>query len=254
MIIDTHAHYDDERYDEDRDALLQSMQERHMIAVNAATDRKSMEKIMQMIDTYDNLYGMIGIYPEYVENYSDVDLSEMKELSSHPKIVAIGEIGLDYHWEGNPPKEAQILWFKKQIALAKETGLPINVHSRDAAADTLDVIKSENAAECGGIIHCFSYSPEMAAEYVKLGFYIGIGGVVTFSNAKKLVEVVEKTPIENLVLETDCPYLAPTPHRGERNSSLYLDAVIEKIATIKGLSSEEVERITEENARKVYGI
>ncbi len=254
MIIDTHAHYDDERYDEDRDALLQSMKERHMIAVNAATDRKSMEKIMQMIDTYDNLYGMIGIYPEYVENYSDADLSEMKELSSHPKIVAIGEIGLDYHWEGNPPKETQILWFKKQIALAKDTGLPINVHSRDAAADTLDVIKSENAAECGGIIHCFSYSPEMAAEYVKLGFYIGIGGVVTFSNAKKLVEVVETTPIENLVLETDCPYLAPTPHRGERNSSLYLNAVAEKIAMIKNLPFEEVERITEENARKVYGI
>lgn len=254
MIIDTHTHYEDECYDADRDELLQKMKESGILAVNAATDRKSMEAIMRMIDKYENLYGMLGIYPEYVGEDTETDLNLIRELAKHPKIVAIGEIGLDCHWEENPPKEVQIEWFRKQIALAKETGLPINVHSRDAAEDTLRVIREENAAACGGIIHCFSYSSEIAGEYVKLGFHIGVGGVVTFSNAKKLKEVVAKIPIENIVLETDCPYLAPTPHRGERNSSLYLKEVIAQIALIKDMSIEEVERITEENARKVYGI
>ncbi|MBO4901822.1 MAG: TatD family hydrolase [Lachnospiraceae bacterium] len=254
MIIDTHAHYDDERFDTDRDELLLKLQEMHMIAVNACTDRRNCEVNLQMVEKYACLYGMIGIYPEYVDQHTDADLNRMKEMASHPKIVSIGEIGLDYHWEENPPKEVQIEWFRKQIRLAKEVHLPINVHSRDAAEDTLDVIRSENAKECGGIIHCFSYSPEIAREYVKLGFYLGIGGVVTFSNAKKLKEVVKAVPVENIVTETDCPYLAPVPHRGERNSSLYLPAVLEAIAGLKGLSTEEVERITEENARKVYGI
>ena len=254
MIIDTHAHYEDTRFDEDRDELFSKMKESGILAVNAATDRDSFEKILQMSARYDNLYGMLGVYPEYVGNETESDLAKIREEAGNQKIVAIGEIGLDYHWEENPDKEIQIEWFKKQIRLAKETGLPINVHSRDAAQDTLSVIRSENASEVGGIIHCFSYSPEIAKEYVKMGFYIGVGGVVTFSNAKKLKEVVSQIPIENIVLETDCPYLAPVPHRGERNSSLYLPAVINEIASIKGMSAGEVESITEKNARKVYGI
>ncbi len=254
MVIDTHAHYDDARFDADRDAILADMQSRQILAVNAATDQKSGGMILQMIDRYENLYGMLGIYPEYVGRDTEAQLDWIRSKAVHPKIVAIGEIGLDYYWEENPDKEEQIFWFRKQIALAKELGLPINVHSRDAAEDTLCVIREENAKECGGIIHCFSYSPEIAKEYVKLGFYIGVGGVVTFSNARKLKEVVEQTGMENIVLETDCPYLAPTPHRGKRNDSRLLFHVIEEIAKIKGIQKEEVERITAENAGKVYGI
>ena len=254
MIIDTHAHYDDDRFDADRKELLQSLQEKNMIAVNVSVDRKSCEETMRLIGEYAALYGMLGIYPEFVGSDTEADLAWIRKQGTDPKIVAIGEIGLDYHRDDSPRREEQIFWFKKQIALAKELSLPINVHSRDAAADTLEVIRSENAAECGGIIHCFSYSPEIAREYVGMGFFLGIGGVVTFSNAKKLREVVAQTPAENLVLETDSPYLAPVPHRGERNSSLYLTAVIDAIAQIKGMTPEEVERITEENAKKVYGI
>ncbi len=254
MVIDTHAHYDDARFDADRDAILADMQSRQILAVNAATDQKSGEMILQMIDRYENLYGMLGIYPEYVGRDTEAQLDWIRSKAVHSKIVAIGEIGLDYYWEENPDKEEQIFWFRKQIALAKELGLPINVHSRDAAEDTLRVIREENAKECGGIIHCFSYSPEIAKEYVKLGFYIGVGGVVTFSNARKLKEVVEQIGMENIVLETDCPYLAPTPHRGKRNDSRLLVHVIEEIAKIKGMQTEEVERITAENAGKVYGI
>ena len=254
MIIDTHAHYDDDRFDTDREAVLRGLKEQNMIAVNVSVDKKSCESTLQLIEEYEMLFGMLGIYPEFVGPDTGTDLDWIREKARHPKIVAIGEIGLDYHRDDTPKKEEQIFWFKKQIALAKELSLPINVHSREAAADTLEVIRSENAAECGGIIHCFSYSPEIANEYVKLGFYLGIGGVVTFSNAKKLREVVAQTPIANLVLETDSPYLAPTPHSGERNSSAYLPAVIDAIAQIKGLDAAQVERITEENARKVYGI
>ena len=254
MIIDTHAHNDDDRFDADRKELLQSLQEKNMIAVNVSVDRKSCEETMRLIGEFPALYGMLGIYPEFVGSDTEADLVWIRKQGTDPKIVAIGEIGLDYHRDDSPQREEQIFWFKKQIALAKELSLPINVHSRDAAADTLEVIRSENAAECGGIIHCFSYSPEIAREYVGMGFFLGIGGVVTFSNAKKLREVVAQTPAENLVLETDSPYLAPVPHRGERNSSLYLTAVIDAIAQIKGMTPEAVERITEENAKKVYGI
>ncbi len=252
MIIDTHAHYDDKRFDADLDGIMRDMKAQDMIAVNASIDRKSWDDTIRLVDRYENLYGMLGIYPEYVADYDDADLDRIRELASHPKIVAIGEIGLDCHYDDHPPKELQIEWFGKQIRLAKELQLPINVHSRDAAEDTLNVIRTENAAECGGIIHCFSSSPEIALEYVKLGFYLGIGGVVTFSNAKKLKEVVKAVPVENIVLETDCPYLAPMPHRGERNSSLYLPLVIKEIAALKDMTVDDVEKITEANAGKVY--
>ncbi len=254
MVIDTHAHYDDKRFEADLDQIMASMKSQGMIAVNASIDRKSWEDTIRLIETYEPLYGMLGIYPEYVADYGDQDLDRIRELSAHERIVAIGEIGLDYHYENHPDKELQITWFRKQISLAKELHLPINVHSRDAAEDTLNVIRNENAAACGGIIHCFSSSPEIALEYVKLGFYLGIGGVVTFTNAKKLKEVVKAVPVKNIVLETDCPYLAPMPHRGDRNSSLYLPLVIEEIARLKGLTAAEVEEITEQNAKEVYGL
>ena len=172
-------------------------------------------------------------------------------MSSFPKCVAIGEIGLDYYWP-EPDHELQKKWFKRQIALAREVELPIIVHSRDAAADTVDILKSENAGELGGVVHCFSYSKEVAQECVKMGFYIGIGGVLTFKNGRKMKEVAEAVPMEKIILETDCPYLAPEPFRGKRNSSLYLPYVVSAMAQIKGISEEEVISITEANAREMY--
>ena len=177
----------------------------------------------------------------------------IKELAGNTKVVAIGEIGLDYYGE-NKDSELQKKWFRRQLRLAKELNLPVNVHSRDAAYDTMSVLKEEEFKGLRGIIHCFSYSLEMAREYVDMGYYIGVGGVVTFKNGKKLQSIVEDIPLERIVLETDCPYLSPVPYRGRRNSSLYLTYVIDKIADIRNIKYEEVEKVTYENALKVYGL
>lgn len=257
MIIDTHAHYDDEQFDTDRDILLSNdklLSGGIAAIVNASANMKGCRATLELVNKYEKVYGMLGVHPEDVTELTDEDYEWIRINSHHNKIVAIGEIGLDYYYEGNPPKDAQAEHFKRFIRLAKEVGLPINVHSREATEDTLNIIISENAAEVGGIIHCFSSSAEIALQYVNMGFYIGVGGVVTFKNGKKLKEVVEKCPLERLVLETDCPYLAPTPHRGERNSSYYLPLVASEIAAIKGISVEEVLSVTEKNAGKVYGI
>lgn len=257
MIIDTHAHYDDEQFNNDRQILLSGdqMEASGILAiVNASASMEGCKATLELVNKYDKVYGMLGVHPEDIRNLSDEDYEWIRVNSADPKIVAIGEIGLDYYYENNPPREMQMEHFRRFIRLAKEVGLPINVHSREATADTMDIIIEEKASEVGGIIHCFSSSAEVALQYIKMGFYIGIGGVVTFKNGKKLKEVVEKSPLESLVLETDCPYLAPTGHRGERNSSYYLTAVVSEIARIKGISEEEVLRITEINARKVYGI
>lgn len=257
MIIDTHAHYDDEQFDIDRDILLSSdelLTGGIAAIVNASANMKGCRATLDLLNNYEKVYGMLGVHPEDVMELTDEDYDWIRENSKHKKVVAIGEIGLDYYYENNPSKEIQIEHFRRFIRLAKEVGLPINVHSREATEDTLNVIISENAAEVGGIIHCFSSSAEIALQYIKMGFYIGIGGVVTFKNGRKLKEVVEKCPLEKLVLETDCPYLAPTPHRGERNSSYFLPLVASEIAEIKGISVEEVLSVTEKNARKVYGI
>lgn len=257
MIIDTHAHYDDEQFDIDREILLsnEEMAKGGIAAiVNASANMEGCRATLELTNKYDNVYGMLGVHPEDVEELTDADYEWIRENCSNPGIVAVGEIGLDYYYEDNPPKEIQTEHFRRFIRLAKEVGLPINVHSREATEETMKIIVEENAKEVGGIIHCFSSSAEVALQYINMGFYIGIGGVVTFKNGKKLKEVVEKCPIESLVLETDCPYLAPTGHRGERNSSYYLPAVVREIADIKGISEEEVLRITENNARKVYGI
>ena len=187
-----------------------------------------------------------GIHPwEAAEG----DLATVREHVGPAQIV--GEIGLDYYWE-EPDHETQKKWFHRQLNLARELKLPVIIHSRDAAKDTLDIMKEEHSEEIGGVIHCFSYGKEMAAEYLKIGFYLGIGGVLTFKNAKKLLEVAEMAPLDRLVLETDCPYLAPVPNRGKRNSSLNLPYVAEKLAEIKKCTPEEIVRATEENARRLY--
>ncbi len=254
MIFETHAHYDDDRYDEDREELIASLKDGGIgLVCNISSEVGNCDKTIDLIEKYDFFYGTIGVHPSYTGELNEENFAHLCELARHEKIVAIGEMGLDYYYD-EPGKDVQKEWFSRQLSLAKELKLPVVIHSRDAAADTMEMIKASNAGEYGGVIHCYSYSTEMAKEYVSMGFYIGIGGVLTFKNAKKLKEVVECLPLENIVLETDCPYLAPVPHRGERNSSLYLPLVAEEIAGIKGVSVEEVERVTFENARRMYKV
>lgn len=253
MIIDTHAHYDDEQFDIDRDELLSSLEAGGISeVVNASASVHSWDKILELTRKYSFVYGMIGVHPDEIGDLDEESFAKMEKLISEPKIVAVGEIGLDYYWD-KESHEQQKEWFIRQLNLAREKNLPVNIHSREAAADTFEILK-EYGQGLKAIIHCYSYSKEMALEYVKMGYLIGVGGVVTFKNAKKLKEVVQAVPMEQIVLETDCPYLAPTPYRGKRNSSLYLPYVAEAIAELKGMTAEEVIEKTEENARRFYGI
>lgn len=255
MIFDTHAHYDDHQFDQDRYSLIESMADGRIGAVvNNAADLESVTSSLELAHKYDFIYAAVGVHPENVDELDDNKLEWLRNMSRDPKAVAIGEIGLDYHYPDNPDKGTQIKWFKKQLQLAIEENLPVVVHSRDAAADTMEIMKEAAAKGIVADIHCYSYSPEQALEYVKLGFYIGVGGVVTFKNGKKLKQTVEKIPLDRILLETDCPYMAPEPHRGERNSSLYLPLVANAIAEIKGVSAKEVIDTTTANARRFYRI
>ena len=254
MIFETHAHYDDRRFDDDREELLQKMEEAGIgKIINSGASVDSTKKTVELAEKYPNVYASVGVHPTDAEELDETFLEWMKEKAAWEKTVAIGEIGLDYYWEKEPEVQAnQRYWFKRQLELAKEVNLPVIVHSRDAAADTMQILKDVKEWNLKGVIHCYSYSKEMALEFIKMGYYIGVGGVITFKNAKKLVETVEAIPLERILLETDCPYMAPEPFRGKRNSSLYLPYVVQKIAEIKGVSTEEVERVTEANARALF--
>ncbi len=253
MIFDTHAHYDDTQFDADRDELLNAMQEQGVEKiVNVSASYDSCRRVVDMVQNYPFMYAAVGIHPDEVGSLNEERFARMEELFRRDKVVAVGEIGLDYYWD-NESHDIQKQWFIRQLDLARRLSLPVLIHSREAAADTMEIMK-EYAAGLKGIIHCYSYSREMAREYVKMGFYIGVGGVVTFKNARKLKETVEEIPLTSIVLETDCPYLAPVPYRGKRNQSGYIRYVAEEIARIKGLCSEEVIAQTRENARDVYGV
>ena len=254
MIFDSHAHYDDKQFDEDRDTLLNQLKEEGVErVVNISNGWDDMLRMLDMIEKYPFMYGTAGIHPCKVSDLNEERMEKLREYCGLPKIVAVGEIGLDYYWMSDP-KEIQKEWFVRQLRLAKEVGLPVVIHSRDASQDTFDIMKKEHAGSTGGVIHCYSGSFEMAKEYVKLGYYLGIGGVVTFKNSKTLKRVAAEIPLEHIVVETDCPYLAPMPHRGTRNSSLYLPLVIQEIASLRGISTEEVERVTYENACRLYHV
>ena len=251
MIFETHAHYDDEKFDEDRAELLSSMQENGIgRIINVSANLESLENTRKLMEAYPFIYGAFGLHPDEVGDLNEDVMARMLELCRMEKAVAVGEIGLDYYWD-KENHEKQEYWFRRQIALAREEKLPMIIHSREAAADTLRVMKEEKSEEIGGVIHCFSYSVEMAEEYLKMGFYLGIGGVLTFKNAKKLKEVAAIAPLSQIVLETDCPYMAPEPNRGRRNSSLNLPYVAEALAQIKGITAEEVIAVTEENAKRL---
>ncbi len=269
MIFETHAHYDDEAFDEDREALLASLSDKGVRRViNVGASIESTRTTLTLAETHENVYAAVGVHPSDIEGLNEETYAWLREQAKNPKTVAIGEIGLDYYWDKETDvQKRQRDWFKRQLDLAVESQLPVIIHSRDAAEDTLRILKehgtwqiarheADTAQQEGqqvcGVIHCYSYSPEMAREFVKMGYYIGVGGVVTFKNAKKLKETVQEIPLERILLETDCPYMAPEPNRGKRNYSGYIPYVVEKIAELKGISAEEVERITWDNAMRLF--
>lgn len=254
MIFETHAHYD--KYNDDRDELISSFRENGIeYVVNIGASIESCKKTVELINKYDFFYGALGIHPNDVEQlenpYNFKWLEE--EIKTNKKVKAVGEIGLDYYYD-EPEPMVQKKWFERQIELARQVKKPMVIHTRDAAKDTYDMMKALNCGDIGGVIHCFSYSREEADKYLDMGFYIGIGGVVTFKNGKKIKEVVDFTPLESIVLETDSPYLSPEPNRGQRNSSLNIPFIAKEIAAIKGISYDEVIRVTNSNARRMYGI
>ena len=276
-IFDSHAHYDDPAFDPDREEVLSSLQQAGVARfVDVGASVPSTKRALALAAQYDFAYASVGIHPTelYDEgkngrtHYTPEDLAFMEEEARHnPKVVAIGECGLDYHWLPSGDEELAALYgtdehmkelqaetFSEQIRMAIRVGKPIIVHSRDAALDTYELMKREHAEQCGGVIHCFSYSPEEARRYLEMGFYIGIGGVLTFKNAAKLRRVCETVPMERILLETDCPYMAPEPHRGERNDSRYLTEVVRKMAEIKNLTTTQIVETTYMNACRMYGL
>lgn len=252
MIFDTHAHYDDAAFDEDRGDLLESLPKHNIeYVVNISSNLKTAEQSISLAESYDYIYAAVGVHPEDSMTMNEENILWLKEKAKHPKVVAIGEIGLDYYWD-TPDRDTQKKWFARQIEMALEIGKPLVIHSRDAANDTFNIMKEAKADNAGGVLHCFGYGVEQARQYLNMGYYLGIGGVVTFTNGRKLKEVVAFAPLEQIVLETDCPYLAPVPNRGKRNSSLNLPYIIKEIANIKGVDYDTVVRITNENAKKLY--
>ena len=254
MIFETHAHYDDKKFDKDRKKLIESMPSKGIgRIINVGSSIETTKTTIEIAKEYDYAYAAVGVHPSDVDCLNEETFAWLKEQTKWEKTVAIGEIGLDYYWDKEPEiQKNQRYWFKRQMELARETSLPVIIHSRDAASDTYDLMKEIHADEIPGVIHCYSYSPEMAKEYIKMGYYIGVGGVVTFKNGKKLKQTVKEIPIEKILLETDCPYMAPEPNRGTRNDSGNIPYVVEEIARIKGLSTDEVERITWDNAMKLF--
>lgn len=254
MIFDTHAHYDNAAFDEDRDVLLLSLSEAGIgRIVNVGASLESSKRTIKLTESYPFIYGAVGVHPSACGELTQEEFRELEELTGRKKVVAVGEIGLDYYWK-EPEASLQKHWFVRQLNHARKAKLPVIIHSRDAAKDTLDIMKAEKAGDLGGVIHCFSYSREMAREYLNMGFFLGIGGVSTFQNARHLKEVIDYAPLDCLVLETDCPYLAPAPHRGKRNSSLYLPLIVQAIAEIKGIQPKDVERQTWENGERLFGL
>lgn len=252
-MIDSHAHYDDEAFDGDREELLASVFESGIRKViNVGASMESCRTTLALSEAYESVYAAIGVHPSDTAQLTEADMEWLKEKSALKKVVAIGEIGLDYYWD-EPDREIQKKWFQRQLDLAKEVKLPVVIHSREAAADTIGILK-EYDGDLTGVIHCYSYTKESAREFLEMGYSFGIGGVLTFKNAKKLKEAVSYIPMDRILLETDCPYLAPEPNRGKRNSSLYIPYVVQVMAQLKGISEEQVIRITSENTERLFGI
>ena len=244
MIFDTHAHYDDDAFDEDRDTLLGEI---FSSGICCITDVGASVKSKK----WPQIYAAVGVHPDSTADMTEEDIETLRSLAQEKKVVAIGEIGLDYYWD-NSPREVQKKWFERQLALAREVDLPVIIHSREAAKDTMDIMREAAKAGNTGVIHCYSYAAPMAKEYISMGFFIGIGGVLTFKNARVIKEVASEIPLSSIVLETDSPYLAPVPYRGKRNNSMYLKEVVKQLAQIKQVSEEIVITTTLANAKRLY--
>ncbi len=254
MLFDSHAHYNDSKFEDDRFEILDMMQENNVgYIMNISDSMRSVKKVLEIAEKYSFVYASVGVHPEETANLTQSDIETLAEYAKHPKVKAIGEIGLDYYYD-DVEKSVQKKWFAEQIELAKRVNLPVVIHDRDAHGDCMDILRAHNVSSVGGIFHCYSGSVEMAKEILDWGMYIAFGGTVTFKNAKKVQEVAKHVPIDRIVIETDCPYLAPEPNRGKRNSSLYIHYVAERLAQIKGISVKEVENITFKNAKKCYKI
>ncbi len=252
-LFDTHAHYDASQFDPDRDAVLSALPGQGVeLVVDPGCDLPSSRKAIAIAETYPFVYAAVGVHPEECGDWTDGDVAELRALCGHPKVVAIGEIGLDYYWPENPPRDLQKRVFRAQLALARELDLPVIVHDREAHGDSLDIVREFRGVR--GVFHCFSGSAEMAKELVKLGWMISFTGVLTYKNARKAVEAAQAVPLERLMIETDSPYMAPVPHRGERNSSAYLGHICERLAELKGISPEECARATLQNGRTFFAI
>lgn len=253
MIFDTHAHYDDEAFDADRDELLASLPEKNIgLVVDPGCDLSSSRMAVDLAAKHSHVYAAVGIHPENCHDYAPSQIDELRTLARFPKVAAIGEIGLDYYWKENPPKELQQTCLRDQLGLAAELNLPVIIHDRDAHADTLAIVKEFPTVT--GVFHCFAGSAEMAKELLKMGWYLGFNGAVTFKNARKAPEVIAATPLDRILLETDAPYLTPVPHRGKRNDSTYIPYVSAVIARIKGLTAAEVETAAFENGKRLFRI
>lgn len=248
-IFDTHAHYDDSRFDEDRDELISSLPEKGVSQIiNCACDYKSCLTTLELSEKYDFVYSALGVHAHEAEELTDEDWEKILQLFKSKRVVAVGEIGLDYHYDFSP-RDIQKDVFEKQLKLAQELDLPVIIHDREAHEDTMTLLKKYRPK---GVVHCFSGSAEMAKEIIKLGMYIGIGGAVTFKNAKKPVEVVSEIPLDRLLLETDAPYMTPVPFRGQRCDSSHIAYTAEKIAEIKGMDAQQIIDICNENAQELF--
>ena len=253
LIFDTHAHYDDEAFDADREALLASMPENGVgLIVDPGCDLDTSRRAVEIAEQYPHVYAAVGWHPENCAPYTRESLDTLRAWAKNPKVVAIGEIGLDYYWEQNPPREFQQEVFRDQLALAQELGLPVIVHDRDAHADCLAIVKE--FPQVRGVFHCFSGSAEIAQELIERGWYLGFDGPLTYKNAKKTVEVAKVVPLDRVLLETDSPYMAPVPVRGTRNDSRNVSHIAAKFAEIRGMSTDEIIALTNENGRRFFGI
>lgn len=251
MIFDTHAHYDDKKFDADRREVLAAMPAKGVsLIVDPGCDGESSRAACALAQEFPFVYAAVGWHPEEWQSWNGESMALLRSLCAQPKVVAIGEIGLDYYWEENPPRDFQQMVFRKQLALAAELDMPVIVHDREAHGDSLAIIQEFPTVT--GVFHCFSGSPEMAAELLKRGWYLGFDGPITYKNAKRAPEVAAVTPLDRMVVETDAPYMAPVPMRGKRNDSRYLPYVIEKLAVWKGVSPEEMTHITWENGRRLF--
>ncbi len=250
-IFDSHAHYDDKKFDGDRGALLRSMPENGVCRIlNIGCDLTSSQQSIDLAEQYDFIYCAVGTHPHEAKMMSRFYLEIYREMAAHPKVKAIGEIGLDYHYDFSP-RDIQKKVFDEQMALARELSLPVVIHEREALPDTLEILKRYPGA---GVVHCFSGSAETAREILRLGYHVGFGGALTFKNARRALEAAAVLPLERILLETDCPYMAPEPHRGKRNDSTLLPLVAQKLAEIKGITAQEVVDATRENACRLFGI